>query len=102
MISSLSRAGLGAHSSQMLTFISGFLWSTSLYYSCFIREENGRGEDLGFINFLSQGHIRRHSGPLGLFIEETPTLPHSCPAGSPENKTQSVPLSKPLPESVFS
>lgn len=79
-----------------------FLWSTSLYYSCFIREENRSGEDMGFINFLSQGHIRKGSGPLGLFIEETPTFPHSCPAGSLENKTQSVALSKHLPESVFS
>lgn len=57
---------------------------------------------MGFINFLGQGHIRRHSGPLGLFVEETPTLPHSCPAGPPENKTQSVVLSKPFPESLFS
>lgn len=57
---------------------------------------------MGFINFLSQGHIRKHSGPLGLFVEETPALPHSCPAGSPENKTQSLALSKPLPESVLS
>lgn len=102
MISSPSHAAPGAHRSQMLTFISGCLWSTGLYYSCFTREENGSREGMGFIHFLSQGHIKRGSGPLELFREESPTLPHSCPTGSPENKTQSMALSKPLPESVSS
>ena len=53
-IPSLSRAALGAHSSQMLMFISGSLRPTGLYYSCFTREENGSKEGMGFINVLGQ------------------------------------------------
>lgn len=102
MISSLSHAALGAHSSQMLTFTSRFLWSTGLYYSCFTKEENGSREGLRFSNILGQGHIRRGSAPIRLCIEETPMLPHPCPVGFPQNKTQSMALSKPLPESVLS
>lgn len=49
---------LAAHNSQMLTFISAFLWSTGPYYSCFAREENGSREDKEFIHFPGQGHIR--------------------------------------------
>lgn len=102
MIPSLSHAPPGAHSSQVLMFVSGFLWPTGLYYSCFTREENGSREGMGFINLLGQSHVKRGSGSIGLRLEETPTLPHSCSAGSPQSKSQSLALSKPLPESVLS
>lgn len=103
MSSSLSHAALGAHGSQVLTFTSRFLWSTGLYHSCFTREENGSREGVGFTNILGQGHIRRGgSAPIRLCVEVTPMLSHPCPAGFPQNKSQSMALSKPLPESVLS
>ena len=68
-------AALGAPSSQMLTFISAFLWSTGPYYSCFIRE--GRN---GIYSSSWTWTYKERQCPDRVLGEETPTLPHPCPA----------------------